>query len=63
MMRSGAVPEAEIRVAALSGPGKRGYVYVRPPGRVGYFLQHIRQRRVETLLPGVALPGYIGEVL
>ena len=58
-----AVPETKIGVSALGGPGKRGHVYVRPPGRVGHFIQHIRQRRVETLLPCVALPGHIGEVL
>ena len=57
------VPEAEIRVPALGGLGKRGDVYVRSPGGDGHFLQHIRQRWVETLLPGVALPGHVGEIL
>ncbi len=54
------VPQTKIRVAALGGSGKRGDVYVRSPGGVGHFLQHVRQRRVETLLPRVALPGHGG---
>ena len=57
------VPEAEIRVSALGGSGKRGHVYMRPPGRIGHFLQHICQRPVKALLPGVALAGDGGEVL
>ena len=59
----GAVPQPEIRIAALGRFGQSGDVHVLSAAVIGDLFEHRRQGRVEALLSRVALPRNRGKVL